>query len=94
MKIALIGGTGLIGSAIVAHLSSRGHAVISMSRSAGPASSGANRVDISAATTPSYWLPHLDGIDAVVNCAGVLQDSHRRRPGDPQCFFRNEIVGR
>src|SRR3954462_3528339 len=75
MKIALIGGTGLIGSAIVAHLSSRGHAVISMSRSAGPASSGANKVDISAATTPSYWLPHLDGIDAVVNCAGVLQDS-------------------
>src|SRR3954466_15502141 len=71
MKIALIGGTGLIGSAIVAHLSSRGHTVISMSRSAGPA----NRVDISAATTPSYWLPHLDGMDAVVNCAGVLQDS-------------------
>src|SRR3954465_10434848 len=75
MKIALIGGTGLIGSAIVAHLSSHGHAVISMSRSAGPASSGANRVDISAATTPSYWLPHLDGMEAVVNCAGVLQDS-------------------
>src|SRR3954449_5793480 len=75
MKIALIGGTGLIGSAIVAHLTSRGHAVISMSRSAGPASSGANRVDISAATTPSYWLPHLDGMDAVVNCAGVLQDA-------------------
>src|SRR3954463_16607738 len=71
MKIALIGGTGLIGSAIVAHLSSRGHTVISMSRSADPA----NRVDISAATTPSYWLPHLDGMDAVVNCAGVLQDS-------------------
>jgi uncharacterized protein YbjT (DUF2867 family) len=75
MKIAVIGGTGLIGSAIVAHLSSRGHAVISMSRSAGPASSGAIRADISAATTPAYWLPHLDGIEAVVNCAGVLQDS-------------------
>src|SRR5207302_11426219 len=27
------------------------------------------------ATSPSYWLPHLDGVDAVVNCAGVLQDS-------------------
>jgi uncharacterized protein YbjT (DUF2867 family) len=75
MKIAVIGGTGLIGSAIVAHLSSRGHAVISMSRSAGPASSEAKRIDLSAATSPSYWLPHLDGIEAVVNCAGVLQDS-------------------
>jgi uncharacterized protein YbjT (DUF2867 family) len=75
MKIAVIGGTGLIGSAIVAHLSNRGHAVISMSRSAGPAGSWGKRVDISAATSPSYWLPHLDGIEAVVNCAGVLQDS-------------------
>jgi uncharacterized protein YbjT (DUF2867 family) len=75
MKIAVIGGTGLIGSAVVAHLSNRGHAVISMSRSGGPASSRGKRVDISGATSPSYWLPHLDGIEAVVNCAGVLQDS-------------------
>jgi uncharacterized protein YbjT (DUF2867 family) len=75
MKIAVIGGTGLIGSAIVAHLSSRGHAVVSMSRSAAPASSEAKRIDISEATSPSYWLPYLDGIEALVNCAGVLQDS-------------------
>ncbi|ANV99540.1 SDR family oxidoreductase [Bradyrhizobium icense] len=72
MKIAVVGGTGLIGSAIVAYLSSRGHAVVSMSRS------GTHSVDISKATSPSYWLPHLDGVEAVVNCAGVLQDS----PGD------------
>jgi len=74
VKIAVIGGTGLIGSAIVAHLSSRGHAVISMSRSAASASSEAEKVDISEATSPSYWLPYLNGIEAVVNCAGVLQD--------------------
>jgi uncharacterized protein YbjT (DUF2867 family) len=72
MKIAVIGGTGLIGSAIVAHLSCRGHAVVSMSRSARPV---ANKVDLSRATSPSYWLPRLDGMEAVVNCAGVLQDS-------------------
>ncbi|MEH2592314.1 SDR family oxidoreductase [Bradyrhizobium sp. AZCC 1721] len=77
MRIAVVGGTGLIGSAIVAHLFSRGHSVVSMSRSdhSGP---GAHRVDISEAKLPAYWLPHLDGIEAVVNCAGVLQDS----PGD------------
>ncbi|NOJ46976.1 SDR family oxidoreductase [Bradyrhizobium archetypum] len=78
MKIAVLGGTGLIGSAIVAHLASRGHSVISMSRSGGHRSARADRVDISAATSPAYWLPHLDGVEAVVNCAGVLQDS----PGD------------
>jgi uncharacterized protein YbjT (DUF2867 family) len=27
--------------------------------------------------TRSDWLPHLVGIDAVVNCAGVFQDSPR-----------------
>jgi uncharacterized protein YbjT (DUF2867 family) len=75
MKIAVIGGTGLIGSAIVTHLSSRGHAVISMSRSAGPPSSSAYRIDITQATSPAYWLPLLDGVQAVVNCAGVLQDN-------------------
>src|SRR2546421_54614 len=74
MKIAVVGGSGLIGSAIVAHLSSRGHAVVSMSRSGGPAGTEARRVDISKAVSPSYWLPHLDGNEAVVNCAGVLQD--------------------
>jgi uncharacterized protein YbjT (DUF2867 family) len=75
MKIAVIGGTGLIGSAIVAHLSARGHTVVSMSRSPDASNSDFRKVDISNATSPSYWLPHLDGIEAVVNCAGVLQDS-------------------
>jgi len=32
-------------------------------------------VDISKALQPEHWRPLLQGIDAVVNCAGVLQDS-------------------
>ncbi|WP_050385528.1 SDR family oxidoreductase [Bradyrhizobium pachyrhizi] len=75
MKVAVIGGTGLLGSAIVADLSSRGHSVVSMSRSADIRIPGAISVDLNQATSPSYWLPHLDGVEAVVNCAGVLQDS-------------------
>src|SRR4051794_36928808 len=75
MRIAVIGGTGLIGSAIVADLLARGHTVVSMSRSPDPWNSDFRNVDISKATSPSYWLPHLNGIEAVVNCAGVLQDS-------------------
>jgi uncharacterized protein YbjT (DUF2867 family) len=74
MKIAIVGGTGLIGSAVAAHLSSRGHSVMSMSRSARNPSAGCAAIDVSKATTPAYWLPHLAGADAVVNCAGVLQD--------------------
>jgi len=69
MKVAVLGGTGLIGSAIIAHLTSRGHSVISMSRS------GSRRVDLAEATSPSYWTPYLAGVEAVINCAGALQDS-------------------
>jgi uncharacterized protein YbjT (DUF2867 family) len=75
MKIAVIGGTGLIGSAIVAHLSSRGHSVVAMSRTAGDADPEATSVDLNKATSPSYWVHHLGGVEVVVNCAGVLQDS-------------------
>jgi uncharacterized protein YbjT (DUF2867 family) len=32
-------------------------------------------LDIACATRIESWLPLLDGIDAVVNCAGTLQDS-------------------
>src|SRR5207237_10455981 len=32
-------------------------------------------IDIAAARRPDDWSPWLAGIDAVVNCAGVLQDS-------------------
>src|SRR3989337_2879109 len=86
MKIAVIGGTGLIGSAVLAHLSSRGHSVVSMSRTA----DGAHGVsiDIAKATSASYWLPHLAGVEAVVNCAGVLQDA----PADSTAMVHHQGV--
>ncbi len=46
-----------------------------MSRSANRTNPQAIRIDLTQATSPCYWLPHLEGIEAVVNCAGVLQDS-------------------
>jgi uncharacterized protein YbjT (DUF2867 family) len=75
MRVAIVGATGLIGSAVAAHLSSRGHSILSMSRSAPGASANGVAVDISKANSSSYWLPYLDGVEAIVNCAGVLQDS-------------------
>src|SRR5690606_19488801 len=32
------------------------------------------RLDIAQMTSPGAWRPHLEGVEAVVNCAGVLQD--------------------
>jgi uncharacterized protein YbjT (DUF2867 family) len=35
------------------------------------------RLDLRDATKAEHWLPHLADVDAVVNCAGVLQDNGR-----------------
>jgi uncharacterized protein YbjT (DUF2867 family) len=88
MKIAVIGGTGLIGSAIVAQLVSRGHSVFSLSRGVRRSEPWGIKVDLSKATSPSYWLAHLNGMDAVVNCAGVLQDS----PGESTSMVHHRGV--
>jgi uncharacterized protein YbjT (DUF2867 family) len=80
MQIIVTGATGLIGSAVCARLSSEGHAVVAVVRSKGSPAIVASRtivVDLAAATRAEDWQPHLAGVDAVVNCAGVLQDSPR-----------------
>jgi uncharacterized protein YbjT (DUF2867 family) len=83
MRVLLTGATGLIGASIVARLASQGHQIVAVTRRKGAM---ARRVradrwivlDMARATTPEAWRPHLEGVDAVVNCVGVLQDT----PGD------------
>ena len=82
MRILLLGATGLIGTAVAARLQADGHEVIGVTRSL---DSLARRVpvtrwltfDLRAMTRAEDWASHLAGIDAVVNCAGALQDSRR-----------------
>lgn len=82
MRILLIGATGFIGSAVAARLALEGHQVVGVTRRVDAA---ARRLpvahwierDLRLATAPASWLPHLEGVDAVVNCAGTLQDSAR-----------------
>lgn len=79
MSILILGATGLIGRHLLAALRADGRSVIGASRRA-PADGGAWReLDFSARTSEAAWLPHLDGIDAVVNCVGILRES---RTGD------------
>lgn len=79
MKILVIGATGLIGSAAATRLSREGHQVIGLARQprAGLGLAGWVALDIASARQPKDWLPLLSGVDAIVNCAGVLQDSRR-----------------
>jgi uncharacterized protein YbjT (DUF2867 family) len=76
MKVLVVGATGLIGSAIVARLWSEGHEVIAAARRPSPSGPSVRtlRVDFRELAKPEQWRPLLAGVDAVVNCAGVLQD--------------------
>lgn len=78
-RILLLGATGLIGAATAARLAAEGHEVTGVARSPGSATRRVPvarwiELDLRQATRPEDWTPHLAGIDAVVNCAGVLQD--------------------
>ena len=68
-KILICGAGGFIGQRIVSELRMAGHGVIE----------GRSReMDFSSKLDPAAWLPHLQGVDAVVNAVGVLRDSRRR----------------
>jgi uncharacterized protein YbjT (DUF2867 family) len=79
VRILLVGASGFIGSSVAGRLRAAGHEIVAVVRRRGAAAEGIGadrlvQLDI-ARTTSHDWIEHLDGIDAVVNAAGVLQDS-------------------
>jgi uncharacterized protein YbjT (DUF2867 family) len=82
MKILLTGANGFIGRYLLAGLLSDGHDVVPAVRRPSEtdrllASPRSIKVDFNRDTKVGDWLPRLAGIDAVINCAGILQE----RPG-------------
>lgn len=80
MRVLVIGGTGLIGSAVMARAAAAGHEAVGLARGRERSEVAGGRLswreaDIAQLAAPVDWLPFLDGIDAVVNCAGILQDA-------------------
>jgi uncharacterized protein YbjT (DUF2867 family) len=82
MRVLATGAYGLIGSAVLARLHRDGHELIAAGRSIGDA---ARRMpfarwieaDFTKLTKASDWAPLLNGVDAVVNCVGVLEQGGR-----------------
>jgi len=82
MRVLILGGSGFIGSGVARLLADRGHAVSALARDTGTASRrmpDANwlRADVASLATPGDWRSLLADVDAVVNCAGALQDGAR-----------------
>lgn len=84
MRILVAGATGMIGAATCARAITAGHRVIAVVRPgtiARPAGLEAVvEADIAGVTDSAWWMRRLAGIDAVVNCAGVLQEGPRQSP--------------
>jgi len=81
MRVLVIGANGLIGGYVTARLIAEGHDVVGAARNLDLARRrepratwvGADMARMSAAD----WRPLLRGVDAVINCAGALQNGPR-----------------
>lgn len=82
MRILLLGAYGFIGLAIARRLQQAGHHIVGFGRDLDLGKQLAPDIawtgtDLATLSDEADWQPYLDGIDAVVNAAGALQDGAR-----------------
>ena len=88
MKILLTGASGLIGTALAEHWAARGHQVVHAGRGAAasaeppPGSNSSLVADFADPPPSEWWLPHLVGMDAVVNAVGIFEEDTRHTFAD------------
>lgn len=85
MNILVIGATGLIGSHVRKALLSAGHRVTGASRKQPQGCDDWIELEFSEMDQANNWLPHLAGVDGVVNCVGIIREV---RPGDFDLLHR------
>lgn len=70
MNILLTGASGFIGQHLLKALQTAGHQVKAATRS--------NGFDFNQMTTKDAWLPHLQEIDVVINCVGIIVETRNQ----------------
>jgi len=81
LTVLVTGGRGFIGSQVVSVLLKRGHRVRVVSRHVDPLPPSDDprlrtiRLDLAHACEPAAFFEALTGVDAVVNCAGILRET-------------------
>lgn len=74
--VLVVGANGFLGGYIAAALHRQGWRVLRGVRSShGPARDGERICDLTRMTTPAGWQAALQGVDAVVNAAGILREA-------------------
>lgn len=86
MNILVIGASGMIGSHVRTALQTAGHRVIGASRRRPEGAGEWFELDFTVMQRAENWLPCLQGIDAVVNCVGILREA---QPGDFDLLHRD-----
>jgi len=71
MRILLTGSSGFVGSHLQQALTDLNHEVIPCSRATG--------CDFNQLFTPDAWLPHLNEIDVVINCVGIIAENSSQK---------------
>ena len=105
MRVLVCGSSGCIGRAVTANLRWRGHHVVETTRAPGGANGSATRpvivLDYARPLSPAAWAEQLrkSGIDAVVNCVGILTPSRAssfdriHHAGPFELFVGAELAG-
>lgn len=73
----VLGGGGFIGLTVCAALRRAGWRVVRVVRPGGARGDDVRACDLAGMSEAEAWMPLLDGVDAVVNCAGILRETHR-----------------
>ncbi|GAB2494968.1 SDR family oxidoreductase [Pseudoxanthomonas sangjuensis] len=77
--VLVVGAGGFLGGYIVAALREAGWRVLRGMRARGAAAADVRHCDLSTMLAPQQWSPALDGVDAVVNVAGILREAGTQR---------------